>query len=239
MDPHCKLTVELASPDDVAGFRVVARRLLSQGVAPEQIEWRVAAAQEPDLFNPPSHPLPCDASADEATPALTLPPALLASCERALLHADTKRFARVYHLLWRLMREPYLRHDPLDPFRVQVEEMAHAVRREMHRMVAAVRWHALGRPTSDDWRVTYVAWFEPAHHVVSAAAPLLAKRFAHMRWALLTPERSARWNGGQLAFGPGLARADAPPPNASKRVWLSCYAHGFDLTRRAVEAVTA
>ena len=37
----------------------------------------------------------------------------------------------------------------------------------------------------------FVAWYEPDHHIVEAAAPFFVKRFASLRWTILTPERSA------------------------------------------------
>ena len=33
----------------------------------------------------------------------------------------------------------------------------------------------------------YVAWFEPDHHIVERNAPFFVRRFAGMRWSILTP----------------------------------------------------
>ena len=44
-----------------------------------------------------------------------------------------------------------------------------------------------------------------------------------MRWAILTPERSVRWDGAQLVFGPGARREQAPPADAGDSLWLACY----------------
>jgi hypothetical protein len=41
-----------------------------------------------------------------------------------------------------------------------------------------------------------VAWFEPEHYIVEAVAPLFERRFAQMRWAILTPERSVEGTAG-------------------------------------------
>ncbi|WP_043820802.1 DUF4130 domain-containing protein, partial [Rubrivivax gelatinosus] len=68
------------------------------------------------------------------------------------------------------------------------------------------------------------AWYEPAHHVVDAVAPFFARRFATLRWSLLTPRRSARWDGERLAFGPGARREDAPGADAGESLWLTYYA---------------
>ena len=62
-----------------------------------------------------------------------------------------------------------------------------------------------------------MSWFEPQHYIVDRVAPFFARRFAGMRWAILTPYRSARWDGEALSFGPGGTRADAPPRRRAGR----------------------
>ena len=74
----------------------------------------------------------------------------------------------LYRLLWRLQVEPALRGHPLDPDWLRADAMAQEVRREMHRMKAAVRFRAI---TGDDGAPLHVAWFDPEHHVVEATAP--------------------------------------------------------------------
>jgi hypothetical protein len=69
------------------------------------------------------------------------------------------------------------------------------------------------------------------HHIVAATAPFFARRFAQMRWAILTPERSVRWDGKRLAFGPGARREDAPGADAGEQLWLTYYEHIFNPAR--------
>ena len=77
----------------------------------------------------------------------------------------------------------------------------------------------------------HVAWFEPAHHVLEAAAPFFARRFATMRWAILTPRASVEWDGRALAFGPGARREDAPAADAGEALWLAYYRSIFNPAR--------
>jgi len=77
----------------------------------------------------------------------------------------------------------------------------------------------------------HVAWFEPEHHIVEATAPFFARRFTNMRWAILTPERSVRWDGSELAFGPGGRRDEAPPADAGEALWLTYYRNIFNPAR--------
>ena len=231
--------MQLARESDVTGFRSAARSLLAQGVAPAAVSWHVATSAEGDLFGAPTddaaQALVAPGSATPASAATTVRPSVPAFfvplCEHAALHSDPGRFGLLYRLLWRLVHEPSLRHDPLDADRMQAEQMARAVRRDKHKMTAFVRFRPLTAPTDDEWRITHVAWFEPVHHTVEATAPFFARRFAQMPWAILTPERSARWNGRALAFGPGARREDAPPPDANEQLWLTYYENIFNPAR--------
>ncbi|MBC8055361.1 MAG: TIGR03915 family putative DNA repair protein, partial [Rhizobiales bacterium] len=220
--------VVLSGEADVDGFRRRARECLSDGIAPARLSWQVETRAEADLFG---------AGADNETrsdqPATTapikVPPFFVQLCERAALHADPSRFGLLYRLLWRLVHEPALRLDPLDDDRQQAELMARAVRRDMHKMTAFVRFRPLAG--EGDAAPRHVAWFEPEHHIVEATAPFFARRFAQMQWAILTPERCVRWDGEALAFGPGASRADAPPADADERLWLTYYASIFNPAR--------
>src|SRR5690606_5788389 len=77
----------------------------------------------------------------------------------------------------------------------------------------------------------FIAWFEPEHRIVDRVAPFFARRFAGMRWAILTPYRSARWDGQALAFGDGALPSDAPPDDAHEDLWRTYYAHIFNPAR--------
>ena len=88
----------------------------------------------------------------------------------------------------------------------------------------------MGQGSADE-HIRHVAWFEPGHHVLEAAAPFFARRFATMRWAILTPRASVEWDGRSLAFGPGAHRADAPAADAGEALWLAYYRSIFNPAR--------
>jgi probable DNA metabolism protein len=77
----------------------------------------------------------------------------------------------------------------------------------------------------------HVAWFEPDHRIVEANAPFFARRFAQMRWAILTPERCVEWNGQALSFRDGADRREKPPADAGEALWLTYYEHIFNPAR--------
>ena len=166
------MRVRLADQTDFAGFRREARALLARGVPPEQVHWSAGAQQE-ELFD----------GAEEArddTPVagantLRVPAAFLELCHTVVLHSDPQRFALLYQLLWRLAHEPGLRHDPLDAGMVQARQLAQAVRRDIHKMHAFVRFRQL-QDGDDPADPLHVAWFEPDHHIVEANAPWFRRR---------------------------------------------------------------
>ncbi|MEN3278042.1 MAG: uracil-DNA glycosylase [Massilia sp.] len=226
------MQARLSSAIDLTGFRNEARDLLAHQVPPEQVHWETDVVTEADLFAQPVQ------GSDQARPSRSIPRAataivpssFLRLCEVVVLHHDAQRFSLLYRLLWRLVHEPNLRNDPIDPDMLQAQQMAQSVRRDMHKMKAFLRFRQL--PDQEHpGEVLHVAWFEPVHHIVEAVAPWFARRFAGMRWAILTPERSVRWDGRQLMFGPGGSRADAPAADAGEALWLTYYRSIFNPAR--------
>ena len=223
--PQALAPVTLRGPTDLEGFRRAARSLLAQNILPAQVSWHSS--------NTPVHTLPAlppESHAAGDAPAVQVPPEFVALCESAVLHSNPGRFALLYRLLWRLVHEPGLRHDPLDPDLAEAQHMAQAVRDEMHGMKAFVRFHSVQDESfrnHPEGGPLHVAWVEPEHHTAPAMAAFFARRFAQMRWAILTPGRSAQWDGARLHFGPGIKEADAPQPDAGEKRWLACYERTF------------
>ncbi len=231
---HMLRPVTLQGPTDFEGFRRSARALLAQQVPPSGVSWHCSDTRAQDLFAGSADALPADAPPTHNAPAVSVPPDFMALLQSVILHRDPGRFDLMYRLLWRMVHEPSLRHDPLDADRVLAGQMAQAVRRDMHKMKAFVRF----RTVQDDTFRTHpeggplhVAWFEPEHHIVEAIAPFFTRRFTQMRWAILTPERSMDWNGATLHVGPGARQQDAPEADASEQLWLTYYQHIFNPAR--------
>lgn len=233
--PQALAPVTLRGPADLEGFRRAARSLLAQNILPAQVSWHSShAAVHEFAALPPESPAAGDA------PAVQVPPEFVALCESAILHSHPGRFALLYRLLWRLVHEPSLRHDPLDADMAEAQRLAHEVQRDMHKMKAFVRFRNVQDDTfrnHPEGGPLHVAWFEPEHTIVEAVALVFANRFSQMRWALLTPQTSARWDGAQLHFGPGASPEDAPPPDAGEQRWLAFYQRVFQLARPAMPAL--
>lgn len=228
-------TVVLAGEADFAGFRTAARGLLSAGATPDTVLWLTAdGAGTGQLFTEAG---PTAIAPPSTDPRAAVPQAFVTLCQSVILHSDPQRFALLYRLLWRLVHEPAVRHDPLDADMMQARQMHKAVRRDMHKMKAFVRFRTLDDGHSQP---LHVAWFEPSHHIVEAVAPFFARRFTAMRWAILTPQRCVRWtppgapgttSEGALHLSPGAQRSDAPPADAGEALWLTYYTSIFNPAR--------
>jgi len=223
--------VKLSSESDWPGFRQAARALVAESMPPGEVEWHTPASGAGDLFSA-SNGTVKTAHLLHGVLSLVVPASFVTLCATVILHNDPARFGLLYRILWRLMHEPGLRYDPLDADRVQAEHMAQAVRRDMHKMKAFVRFRTIKR--GDAQAPLHVAWFEPDHHIVEAVAPFFTRRFTQMAWAILTPERSVHWDDAHLQFGPGAERRDAPPADAGEALWLIYYAHIFNPARLKV-----
>lgn len=223
--------IVLSGPADVAGWRTAARALLIERVPPQNVIW--ATAGDPDDLFAGETPEP--ASPPPPAAATSVPRAFVELAETGLLHSDPERFGLFYRLLTRVSQNRELMADAADPDVARAQGLAKAVRRDKHKMTAFVRFREVAREDGG-W---FVAWFEPEHHIVEATAPFFVRRFASMRWSILTPERSAHWDGRELSLGKGAEKADAPDGDTLESVWLTYYASIFNPARLKVSAMRA
>ena len=215
--------VRLASEIDFAGWREAARELAANDVPPEDVEWRVRddaslLAHEKRGLTPQKR---------GQTPVFTVPRAFIALAQRAILHSDPLRFALLYRLLWRLRVEPRLMEVASDIDVARARAMEDGVSREIHKTHAFVRFREVQSGTG----AVYIAWFEPTHHTLEAAVPFFVRRFAAMKFSILTPRVSAHWDGDALDFGPGADRRDAPDGDALETLWRTYYSSIFNPAR--------
>ena len=219
-------TVHLASPDDFEGWREAARGLALIDVPPDEVLWQVEA--EPDLFADAAPPAP------PVAPGLfSVPKAFVDLAKTVILHRDPERFALLYAFLCRLREQPKAMEDSADSLLRRLELMAKAVRRDMHKMRAFLRF----REVEDGGGERFVAWFEPEHHILRANAGFFVRRFPSMRWSILTPDLSIHWDGETLSEGPGASKADAPDGDPAEEVWKTYYASIFNPARVKIGAM--
>lgn len=220
--------VTLDAPDDFDGWRNAARNLALSKVPAQEVSWHVGAASG-DLFG--GAPLPhVDPSASFAVPR-----PFVDLAQSAILHSDPERFALLYALLLHVRARPGVVQDRADPLLRRVDMLAKAVRRDIHKMHAFVRFREI--EAVDGAPARFVAWFEPDHHIVRANAGFFIRRFANMCWSILTPECSIHWDGDILREGPGAERGDAPAEDPVEDIWKGYYSAIFNPARLKVGAM--
>jgi uracil-DNA glycosylase family protein len=283
------IRIALSHPSDLAGWRERARAAMAADLPPDAIDWQVG---EGGLFDAGAI---ARAPADARANAGRVTPQLLELLRQVLAHSDPQRFALAYRLAWRQSRgERDLLADLTDDDVHRAADMAKAVRRDLHKMKAFVRFRAVehaavavdaasgdhagedvgskmlapwppgaqggesrgrsrssrsagaapatagggthggngGRGEVDGpagrW---FAAWFEPAHYILDLVAPFFVRRYASMRWSIITPYRSARWDGAALAFGAGGERSAVPAGDDAADLWRTYYASIFNPAR--------
>ena len=212
--------------DDFEAWRSHARRLLSADVLPSDIHWstnttKLFEEEFPSVEDPAVRSVPKD---------------FLGLAKTVALHADDNRWSLLYSVLYRLTHGEHelLKIDIDDDVR-SVLLMEKAVRRDLHKMTAFVRF----RRVQDAEAEYFVAWHRPDHHIVEAIAPWFARRFGSMHWSILTPERSAHWDTKSLTFGPGVPRSAAPEGDELEDLWRDYYGSIFNPARVKIKAMKA
>jgi DNA polymerase len=219
--------VNLSHPADFEAWRSAARRMILADARPEAVDWRVGS--DAGLFGGAE---PAGGGKGPGGRGFSVPRGFMDLAESVVCHRDPARFAVLYSLLWRLTHgETGLLEIVSDREVYRAEAMARAVRRDIHKMHAFVRFRERDGH--------YLAWFEPDHFIVDRAAPFFARRFANMDWSILTPDRSAHWDGEMLHLAPGASRRDVPDDDALEEYWRSYYASIFNPARLKIAAMQA
>jgi DNA polymerase len=208
-------------PQTFSEFRDLARRLLAADLTPERVSWEASGQS---LF-------------EETIPAgdikaLSVPKEYLELAELISLYRDPVKWTLLYRVLYRLLHgeRSLLRIDIDDDVR-ELRLMEKALRRDMHKMTAFVRFRKV-----DDH---FIAWHKPDHLIVERMAPWFRNRFGNMRWSILTPDRSAHWDLDTLTYGPGVPRSDAPDGDALEELWKDYYRSIFNPARVKIKAMKA
>ena len=202
---------------DLDGFRRAVRWLIAEELAPQHVVWAIEDA--PGLFG------------DEAVrdaPAVSIPKAVARLIEHAVCHRDPERHALLYGLVWRVLNgERDLLEVASDPLVHRIDMMSRSVRRDLHKMHAFVRFRRMEGESPE----RFVAWFEPEHFILEAAAPFFIDRFRSLDWTILTPLGSMRWDRTALGFGPPGRREDAPDGDSFEEGWRGYYESVFNPAR--------
>lgn len=199
--------------------------MLVEGVPPEEILWEAEAG----LFA-------SSVMREETASNLKVPAAFVEMAQSVSCHRDPVRWGLLYRILWRVTRggEKHLPGIATDPDIAKARLLEKAVRREIHKMHAFVRFRLIDTDPATG-RERYAAWFEPDHFIVEAGATFFKKRFANMDWSIFTPKGCAHWNGLRLTITPGLPENPIDRPDALEAAWLTYYRSIFNPARLKVK----
>ncbi|RFC67023.1 DUF4130 domain-containing protein [Mesorhizobium denitrificans] len=211
--------IALSGPVDFDGWRKAARSLALAGVDPADVEW-IVGGDSTGLPEPRPN-----------APELRVPRSFIELAQTIICHIDPERFALLHRALTWLQQTPELLSIASDRDVVRMREMEKAVRRDIHKMRAFVRFREVDGH--------FLAWFEPAHFIVERNAPFFVRRFTGMNWTILTPHHSASWDGSEITFGPGANKSDVPADDAAEDLWLTYYRNIFNPARLKVKAMQA
>jgi DNA polymerase len=221
------MAVRLQGLNDFEEWRAKARQLLLAGRPPEGLVWHVAG-EENGLFEGGEDMLPQPVAGEVVG---SVPPAFLELARAVVCHADPQRFALLYRTLWRLQDDRNLLQARSDSGVQRLEQMCAAVRRDAHKMKAFVRFKSI---LDDTGLERFAAWFEPDHYVLERVAPFFVRRFTGMLWAVVTPYRSAFWDGEELVFGGSGEKSDVPSEDALEADWKTYFSSIFNPARLKV-----
>ena len=212
--------IQVPQPTHLESWRQTARSLLAANTLPSEVLW--SAAAQGHLFGAAAIPL-----AAPAPTALRVPAAFMRLARLVSYHRDAARWDLLYQALHRLHHgEPQLLDDLADPLLHRLLRMEQAVRRDEHKMHAFVRFRRCERDGAEH----FIAWHRPDHLIVPLAAPFFARRFASMRWTIMTPDETAHWDGETLHFSPGVTQAPADGDMLDE-LWRAYYRAVFNPAR--------
>ena len=217
----------LQAPGDFAEWRTVARGLLAGGVAPEDVSWR-GSEEGASLFG--------DEAMAAPSGAVSLPRELLEIAERVICHRDAGVPARLYRIIWRAVRDRHLLARTTDAEVDWLRGADKAIRRDVHKMHAFVRFRRLGEEAG---RESFAAWFEPSHRILRLTAPFFQRRFYGMNWAIITPDARAIWQDEKLVYGPGGTKGEVPDSDIVEDQWRAYYGAIFNPARVKIDAMRA
>jgi probable DNA metabolism protein len=214
-----------------SGWQHTARGALGAGWKPDDILWQEIDAAQPSL-DLAAEPEPAQLRPSE----VKVPRAFVTVAGRVACHRDAKRWPLLYRVLWRLTHgEHRLLDIVVDPDVHQLGQMDKAIRHDVHKMRAFVRFRAVAH----EGQTWYVAWFEPSHHIVELNTPFFVDRFAQMCWSILTPDRCAHWDMKTLSFTGGVPASEAPTEDRTEALWLRYYGSIFNPARVKIHAMQA
>ena len=195
----------------------------------------LAEGKKPEGFNGALSPPRLQVAPHGKDGGLRLPRALMCLLENVACFREAGRWDLMYRLAWRTLYEnPQLLDDSADRDVANAHAMDRAVRRDLHKMHAFVRFREVAR---DGDVPAYFAWFEPQHEILRKGAGFFVKRFPNMPWTIATPDGAAIWDMQALQFADSELAGERPRSDAHEDLWRTYYRSICNVTRINPEAM--
>ena len=201
-------------------WRSTARNLLTAGRTPEEVYWEENGYQ--NLFDKVEFLTPI------SSPNTKVPADFVSLANGIACHRNPEKWSLFYRTLWRLAHgEPHLLKIATDPLIHRLRRMDGEIRRDAHKTKAFVRFRLLQENDEDH----YIAWHRPDHKVLPLVAGFFQRRFAVMKWSIVTPDQSLAWDGEALKWGSGLPASEVAHEDKFEDVWRTYYRATFNPAR--------
>lgn len=226
-------------------WREQALRALAEGWSPEELCWAEASPasgrqgkqiglEYEALHTPLSPPVSLQepqAQQPVSSVSVRISKGLAALLQDAALCRAPARWALLYRVLWRWHQGDRSVESVADEDGARLYEMAKAVRKEKHDMMAYVRFRHCGKGMQPE----YWAWFEPEHDVLEWIADYFSKRMGGTSWCIATPQGLALWDGRNLQLQDAPDNIEAlragPADDQVEALWLRYYQSIFNPAR--------
>ncbi len=158
--------------------------------------------------------------------ALTLPRGVMRLLRSIAHYRDSGRWELMTRLALRTLTERRsLIEDVVDPDVRRARLMERAIRRDIHKMHAFVRFREVPAEDAREESGSHhcFAWFEPAHEILRLGAPFFVKRFPNMHWTIATPDGTAVWDQHELRYLESPATHGPAGPDPHEALWRTYY----------------
>ena len=219
----------IAEVSDFGSWRTIARESLHRRIPPEAMLWSSACDNQRLLFDTAS-------SASLVVPSIPIPRAFVSMAESVARHSSPFRWGLLYRVLWRIVNgERDLMKITVDDDVARLVRMQQEVHKDAYRMKQFIRFRAVACGDGE----YHIAWYKPEHDVVESNVQFFIDRFGGMRWAILTPTVSLRWDLKRLHKEPGVPRSAAPQEDELDDLWRAYYSSIYDPARLNIPAMRA
>lgn len=200
--------------------------MLASDVHPDQVLWVENSSAQMSLLSSTTSTLRASRN------RLEVPKRYFELARLVSSHRNPQRWALLYSVLWRILHgERHLLSLQTDDEILRLTHFRQEIARDVHHMHAFVRFRRILRD-GDEW---FVAFYRPDHRILRLAAPFFRERFSVMRWAILTPDESAYWDGSELHYDRGVDATQAPRGDELESLWATYYQTTFNPARMNLE----